>query len=372
MRRRGAVQAAARQDAELLLQPERRLGVVPARQVHGDDAHAAAELPRAAQADAGKRRDAVQKALAQRQLMAAQALDALLLHKGQRGAQTVDARQIRRAGFQPVRQIRRQQLTVRGAAGPARHKRREIGGKLVRQQQRADAARAEQTLVPRHGQRRKAERRKVDGIVSCRLRAVQQEKASVPRAGRPDGGRILHTAADVGRMRQHNKARVGPEQALERAMLQKALAVAGDAVEFHAPELLQRPHDSVVLHPADDAVIAGPQQALDDQIQAERRARCQNDMRRRLREPEQPRKRLAQGQRLQPGLLRAAVDGAIDRRAHTVEVALHAVADPGGLRERRRGVVEIDALQDRIPLFFGSSEAGLCGGCRSFFVIRSC
>lgn len=113
------------------------------RQVHGDDAHAAAGLPRAAQADAGKRRDAVQKALAQRQLMAAKALDALLLHKGQRGAQTVDAGQIRRAGFQPVRQIRRQQLTVRGAAGPACHKRREIGGKLVRQQQCADAARAE-------------------------------------------------------------------------------------------------------------------------------------------------------------------------------------------------------------------------------------
>lgn len=57
----------------------------------------------------------------------------------------------------------------------------------------------------------------------------------MPRAGRPDGGRILHTAADVGRMRQHNKARVGPEQALERAMLQKALTVAGNAVKFHAP-----------------------------------------------------------------------------------------------------------------------------------------
>ena len=359
MRRRGAVQAAARQDAELLLQPERRLGVVPARQVHGDDAHAAAELPRAAQADAGKRRDAVQKALAQRQLMAAKALDALLLHKGQRGAQTVDARQIRRAGLQPVRQIRRQQLTVRGAAGPARHKRREIGGKLVRQQQRADAARAEQTLVPRHGQRRKAERRKVDGIVSGRLRTVQQEKASVPRAGRPDGGRILHTAADVGRMRQHNKARVGPEQALERAMLQKALAVAGNAVKFHAPELLQRPHDGVVLHPADDAVVAGAQEPLDDEIQAERRARCQDDMGRRLREPEQPRKRLAQGQRLQPGLLRAAVDGAIDRRADAVEILLHAVADPGRLRERRRSVVEIDALQNRTPLF--CSNPGQCG-----------
>ena len=108
------MQAAARQDAELLLQPERRLGVVPARQVHGDDAHAAAGLPCAAQADAGKRRDAVQKALAQRQLMAAQALDALLLHKGQRSAQTVDARQIRRAGFQPVRQIRRQQPATSG------------------------------------------------------------------------------------------------------------------------------------------------------------------------------------------------------------------------------------------------------------------
>jgi len=226
--------------------------------------------------------------------------------------------------------------------------------------------------VPRHGQRRKAERRKVDGIVPCRLRAVQQEKASVPRTGCPDGGRILHTAADVGRMRQHNKARVGPEQALERAMLQKALAVAGDAVEFHAPELLQRPHDGVVLHPADDAVVAGAQEPLDDEIQAERRARCQNDMRRRLRKMKQPREHLAQSQCFQPGLLCAAVDGAIDRRADAVEILLHAVADPGRLRERRRSVVEIDALQDRIPLFFGSSEAGLCGGCRSFFVIRSC
>ena len=108
----------------------------------------------------------------------------------------------------------------------------------------------------------------------------------MPRTGCPDGGRILHTAADVGRMRQHNKARVGPEQALERAVLQKALAVAGDAVEFHAPELLQRPHDGVVLHPADDAVVAGAQEPLDDEIQAERRARCQDDMGRRLREPE--------------------------------------------------------------------------------------
>ena len=113
------MQAAARQDAELLLQPERRLGVVPARQVHGDDAHAAAGLPCAAQADAGKRRDAVQKALAQRQLMAAKALDALLLHKGQRSAQTVDTRQIRRAGLQPVRQIRRQQLTEALPVPPA-------------------------------------------------------------------------------------------------------------------------------------------------------------------------------------------------------------------------------------------------------------
>ena len=155
-------------------------------------------------------------------------------------------------------------------------------------------------------------------------------------------------------------------------MLQKALAVAGNAVKFHAPELLQRPHDGVVLHPADDAVVAGAQEPLDDEIQAERRARCQDDMGRRLRKMKQPREHLAQSQRFQPGLLCAAVDGAIDRRAHTVEVALHAVADPGGLRERRRGVVKIDALQDRIPLFFGSSEAGLCGGCRSFFVIRSC
>ena len=94
-------------------------------------------------------------------------------------------------------------------------------------------------------------------------------------------------------------------------------------------------------HPADDAVVAGAQEPLDDEIQAERRARCQDDMGRRLRKMEQPRKRLAQGQRLQPGLLRAAVDGAIDRRAHTVEILLHAVADPGRLRERRRGVVKI-------------------------------
>ena len=159
-------------------------------------------------------------------------------------------------------------------------------------------------------------------------------------------------------MRQHNKARVGPEQARARRAA-KALAVAGDAVEFHALELLQRPHDGIVLHPADDAVIAGPQQALDDQIQAERRARCQNDMRRRLRKMKQPREHLAQSQRFQPGLLCAAVDGAIDRRADAVEILLHAVADPGRLRERRRGVVKIDALQDRTPLF--CSNSGQCG-----------
>lgn len=80
---------------------------------------------------------------------------------------------------------------------------------------------------------------------------------------------------------------------------------------------------------------------------------------RRLRKMKQPREHLAQSQRFQPGLLCAAVDGAIDRRADAVEILLHAVADPGRLRERRRSVVEIDALQDRIPLF--CSNSGQCG-----------
>ncbi len=67
------------------------------------NAHAAAKLPRAAQADAGKRRDAVQKALAQRQLMPAQAARRLLLHKGP--AQRADRRCQADSGvpdFQPV------------------------------------------------------------------------------------------------------------------------------------------------------------------------------------------------------------------------------------------------------------------------------
>ncbi len=216
----------------------------PARQVHGDDAHAAAGL-RAAQADAGSGA-CRPETLTQRQLMAAQALNALLLHKGQRRAgrrYPADSR----AGFQPVRQIRRQQLTVRGAAvPPATSGVRLAASSSVSSSAPMPLGRG-RPFVPGTASAER-QRRKVDGSVRPSARHPAGKSIRAARRPPPDGGRIRHTAADVGCMRQHNKARVGPEQALERAMLQKALAVAGNAVKFHAPELPQRPHDSVVLH----------------------------------------------------------------------------------------------------------------------------
>ena len=217
-------------------------------------------------------------------------------------------------------------------------------GEIVPQQQRAHAAGAQQPLVARYRHGTEAESLKVHREVSRRLGGVQCKGHALFRADAADSRRVLHRAADVGAVGHDDQSRILPEQPRQGVQLCKALGVTGNAADRHSRQAQQRPHDRVVLHAADDAVVAGTQKAGNDHIQPRRSTRRQNNVGRRLRETEQPRQPLPQRQRHQPRLLGGGIHGTVHVGSHAVQIVFHPVADPRRLGERRGGVVKINGL----------------------------
>ena len=343
------MQTAAGQDAVFCLQRVGRLRVVPAEEVYGDNAHPPGKVACTAQADVGGVLQPLQKAAAQRHFVLPQRRDACLLHEAQRRLPAVIAGEVGGAGFEFIRQIVRQIFTVRGAAGAAGGQGREPLRQLVPQQQRTGAAGPQQSLVPRHGQRTEVQRRKVDGQVPRRLRRVQRKGYAAIGADPADGLRVLHGAADIGAVRHDDQLCVVPQQTRQGGYVREALAVAGQAADGHLRQPQQGTHDGVVLHAADDAVVAGSQKPGDQRVQGKGGARREYDVGGRLREAEQPRQTLPQRQRHQPGLLRGGVDRAVHVGSYAVQIVFHPVADALRLGKGRGGVVEIDGVHGAPP-----------------------
>ena len=176
------------------------------------------------------------------------------------------------------------------------------------------------------------------------LGGVQRKGHALFRADTADSRRVLYRAADVGAVGHDDQPRILPEQPRQGVQLCETLSVTGNAADRHPRQAQQRPHDRVVLHAADDAVVAGTQKAGDDHIQPRRSTRRQDNVGRRLRETEQPRQPLPQRQRHQPRLLGGGIHGTVHVGPHAVQVVFHPVADPRRLGERRGGVVKINGL----------------------------
>ena len=102
-----------------------------------------------------------------------------------------------------------------------------------------------------------------------RLSPVQKKENASRPADLSHSPGVLHRAADIGAVGQHHQPGVGPEQPGHRIQSEPPLAVTGNPVEDH-PGLgqgLEGPHDGVVLHGGDQAVVSRPQQPPNDQVQ---------------------------------------------------------------------------------------------------------
>ena len=348
---------AAGQNAKFAFQAEGGFRIVRLCEINGDHAHAAGKLFRAAKPQVRNRAKPLKEAGRKLQLVRTERVDPGFFDETERFFKAVNAGQVRCAGFKTVRQVIRQVFAVRGAACAACKKRCERVGEIIPQQQRADAGRAEQPLVPGHAERAQVQRLKIDRDMPGSLRCVERKGDPVFRADGADGGSILHRAAHVGTVRHDAEACVRPDQRQHCGRVKSAFAIAGDAVEFHAGKLQKRAHHGVMLHGTHKAVIPGAQETLEDKVQPRRCAGGEDHMRGLFREGKQPRKAFPQAQRHKPRILCGAIDGTVDRRADGIHIFFHACADPGGLWERGRGVIEIDRLHKPGAPFLSTGRA---------------
>lgn len=183
-----------------------------------------------------------------------------------------------------------------------------------------------------------------------RLGGVQAEGHPVGGAESAHGGGSLHRARHVGGMGQHHQFRMGAEQCFQGGQVEKALAIAGDAVESHPLfcQPLQRPHDGVVLHPRHDAVVAGVQRPAQHQVQPPGVAGGKHHVGGvgKIQQFAQP---LAQPQFHQFRLLGGTVDAPVDVGPHLGEIFRHPRRHTGRFGEGRGGLIEVDRGHGKAP-----------------------
>ena len=234
-------------------------------------------------------------------------------------------------------------------------------GKIIPEQEHANAGRPKQPLVPRRAKRAQAQRLKIDRNVAGSLRCVKRKGNAMLCADGAHGRRILHCAAYVGAMGKNAEPRVGANERQQIRRVKLPFGIAGDAVKFHAGKLQKRAHYGVVFHRAYNAVIPRVQKALKNEVQPGGCAGGQNYVRGLFREGKQPCEAFPEAQRHKPRILRGAINGAVDGCTDGIHVAFHAGAYAFGFWERGCCVVEINRLHGSMLSFSSQDEHSTAG-----------
>ena len=145
---------------------------------------------------------------------------------------------------------------------------------------------------------------------------------------------------------------VGPEHPCQGLQVEKPLPVAGDAVKGD-PLLcqpLKRPHDGVVLHGGNQAVVPGAQRPAQHQVQPPGVAGGEDGVGGvvKVKQLAQP---LAQRQGHLLGLLGGAVDPTVHVGTHMGDVFRHPRRHTGRLGVGGGGLIQIDGGHDKAPFY---------------------
>ena len=288
---------------------------------------------------------------------------ALLLEPDERCLQSGDTGKIERACFKFVGQKARRALGVTEAAGAADDERRDFVNDILAQQQAADALRRQQAFMPGEGEGVDVQLLHIERQDACALRTVDDEAQAVLLAEAADLCERLHCAADVAGVRHDDGLGVGAHKLRQSVQAQCALCVAGDAAEGDGirlrvvsrelcADLLERTHDSVMLHSGNEHMVAATQQSLDDDVQAFGDILCKNYIFTVLC-AEKIAEQLAR--RVDEVFAAGGAGAAADVGACVCDILVNGVSNHLRLGEGGAGIVEINLLHKLILLCYGYS-----------------
>ena len=344
MRQWGAVQPAPGQDAILLLQLERHLGVILPQKVHRNDPDPPPGISRPRHTDVLIPPQPRQEPVGQRHFPLVQGVRPHLQQVAQRHPQPHDARQVGRARLVAVGQGRGHLQRGRHTAGAARNQRcQRLVHRLVHHKP-ANAGGPQQPLMPGKAQGVNSELLHIKGKMPGRLRAVHRKQHPVPAADGPDLPNGLNGPADVTGVLHHHQPGFGGEQPLEFLQPQHTVLITrGDGhLDPGRLQLHGRACHRIVLHPADDQMIAGTQHPFHDHIQAQCDPAGKNGIARVIARTEQPAQVLPHGQGGKRRFGRSAVAGTVDVDPHLLDIILHGLPDARRLGEASRPIIQID------------------------------
>ena len=335
--------------AVLPLQPEGHLPVVGAEEVHRDH-------PRPVEAVVGAQHPQavllqllhpVPQVAGELPLPLPQRL-ALLRQVVQGGPQAEDAGQVQGARLQPVGQEGGHGQGLRQTPRAAGHQGLQLRGQGVRHHQAADALGAQQALVAGEGQAVDAHGRHVHRHGAQGLGSIHQEEdPPLPAQGAhlSDG---KQGARHVGGVGEHHRPYI-LRQALRQAVRQQLSPVCtGQILHRHplALQLFQGPQDGVVLHGGGEHLVAGPQQAVEQEVEAiggpRREAHVPG-----IRAVHQGAQLLPHRQHPAGGVPGPLIAPPADVAAHMLQVVRHGRPHAGGLGERGGRIVQVDGLVHR-------------------------
>ena len=327
------MQTAPGQDAEFRFQPVGNFGVVLSDEIQRDNTDPVVKTLGAADCCAGDVPQSLQEPGAQSHFVGMERFQPLSLQKPHGCFQSVDAGQIGRSGLKTVGKIVRQIFGIRRAAGSAGNQGIQQLCEAILQQKNTDAGGAKQSLVTRGDQSGKLPLFKININMSGGLRHIQNEGNTCFCADFSHCFRILHRAADIAAVGHDDKLRIGTDQRPYIFGIHQTFPVALNPVEFHPGKLQQGTHHGIVLHGADDAVVAGLQQTLDNHIQSGGSAGGQDHMGGSFWKMEEFCQTFPQQQGNKPRILSSAVNAAVDGGTHRIHIFFHAGTDPIGFGE---------------------------------------
>lgn len=271
-------------------------------------------------------------------------VDAGFLQPGQGRVKAHDPRQVQSPSLEPVRQEGRHLLGVAGTAGAAGQQRLQLRGQLRPQQEAPVPWGPISPLWP------------VKARASAPMASMSMGKAPAvwavsSRNSRPFSRQKVPTSAAGSRVPQTllawsiTTARVFSRSRPGRRSVISVPSGRQDPVEGDAPagQLGQGTHDGVVLHGGHQHMVPGPQQALQQDVQAfgdvlgERHASA-------VRPVEQAAQLLAGAQHRLLRLIRPLIAAPADVAAAAGDIVEHGLGHLGRLGEAGAGVVQINRL----------------------------
>ena len=138
---------------------------------------------------------------------------------------------------------------------------------------------------------------------------------------------------------------VGADQGRDVCRVQVSIPVAGDAVKSDPLfcQVVERPHDGIVLHAADQAVVSRTQPAPQHHVQSHSVAGGEDAVGG-ITVVKETAQALPQHQGGHAGSLGAAVDAPVDGSAHLGHVLQHGLGNGGRLGKGCGSIVKIDRV----------------------------